>query len=308
MSYVFASRRQTVHNNEASTCPNYESRSISAQHGEGRSKIKISLPVNALLEYFTKTENRTELYAYFGYVADVSRNRRKAIPTKHQLCNFLTRHVRQIQLEKRSTFSTCYTENNKENKTDDDRFDILLFSGRKGQLRLEILSDVFNDTAFQVAKNLQNFKEGCNVRKLKDVIQLQESEERTVQLSDFCKNKNTQQKIERNNSKYVNKETVDGQPSEDMEEINIDDQYSSQIHEYNKLICIQNNVISKYLQKKGLSMTNDYCEEPDLTKSKTKVFSHRVVPTKTKKSKVKTQTKHPEWKIYLQPEKMNLEI
>ncbi|XP_076076483.1 uncharacterized protein LOC143047333 isoform X2 [Mytilus galloprovincialis] len=114
------SKRQTVHNNEASTCPNYESISISAQSpvtvksfyqtlcgyfatakifvypdieivqegdkigfitytdGEGRSKIKISLPVNALLEYFTKTENRTEFYAYFGCVADVSRNRRKS--------------------------------------------------------------------------------------------------------------------------------------------------------------------------------------------------------------------------------------
>ncbi|XP_071135441.1 uncharacterized protein [Mytilus edulis] len=344
------------------------------------------------MEYFTKTENRTEFYAYFGYVADVSRNRRKSdLNQKPTLqfsnqkcqtdadnlnCEFLkmndqwspfTRKEdihslvegypknegpfhRGVSVEIKSqsikkfvfnghtsllesvTYSTSdslqerdtcilfswrkdlYSPSAirkiiKENNTDDDYFNILLFSGRKGQLRLEILSNVFNNTAFQVAENLQNLKEGCNVRKLKDVIQLPESQERAVQLSDFCKHKNTQQKTKRKtkrkNSKNVIKDTDHSQKPGDMEELNIenDELYNySQDNEYNrKQICIQNNVISKNLHKIDLSMTNDFCEKPDLKKSKTKVPTHRVVPTKMRKSKVKTQTKHLEWKIYLVP-------
>lgn len=57
-----------------------------------------------------------------------------------------------------------------ENETDGDSFDIMLFSEREGKLRIETLSDVFTDTAFQVAKNLQNLKDGRQIRKLKDVL------------------------------------------------------------------------------------------------------------------------------------------
>ncbi|CAC5404083.1 unnamed protein product [Mytilus coruscus] len=408
-------RRQTDRQNEASTCPLHEYRSMSAQSlvtsksfyqtlrgyfattkifvypdieivqegdkigfitytgGEGRSKIKI--------------KNRTEFNAYFGYVADVSRNSRKRDsnqkPTLHFSnkscqtdtdnldCEFLKMNdqwshftpkgdnysfiegypkhegpfYRGVSVEIKSqsikkfmfnghtsllesvTFATpdslqerdtcilfswrndLYSPSTirkiiKDNETDADNFDIILFSDRKGQLRFEILSDVFNDTAFQVAKNLQNLKDGCKVRKLKDV--LPESEERAVQLSDFCKNMNTQQKrkfkIERKTRQNVNIDTLHGQTSEDMEELNIDELYNySQVPENNrKLICIQKNLISKNRQKMDLSMKNNYCEKHLLEKTKTKVPSHRIIPTKMKNSKVKTQTMHPEWKIYLQ--------
>ncbi|CAC5395481.1 unnamed protein product [Mytilus coruscus] len=192
-----------------------------------------------------------------------------------------------------------------ENETDGDSFDIMLFSEREGKLRIETLSDVFTDTAFQVAKNLQNLNDGRQIRKLKDVLLLLDPVDQRIQITNFNKPSNTQQKREmkeNNNIRANYKSNVEQQRSKSIKAGNIDEQYGlSKIQKCDRTFQERVIIIQKKTKNTNLNITDTYFEKPLPEKTKTNVQSHGIFPTKMKNSKVKTQTKHPEWKIYLRP-------
>ncbi|XP_052087350.1 uncharacterized protein LOC127724428 [Mytilus californianus] len=195
-----------------------------------------------------------------------------------------------------------------ENETDGDSFDIILLSEREGQLRIEILSDVFNDTAFQVAKSLQNLKDGRQIRKLKDILILLDPGDQGIQITNFNKPSNTQQKRkkkENNDIRTKYKSKVEQQRTKSIKIGNIDVQYClSKIQDCDRTLqekatIKQKKLILKNYQISDLNVTYNKFEKPLPGKAKTKVPRHEIVPTKMKNSKVKTQIKRTEWKIYL---------
>ncbi|CAC5395478.1 unnamed protein product [Mytilus coruscus] len=185
----------------------------------------------------------------------------------------------------------------KENHYEGENFDIILISEGERQLRIENLSDVVISTAFEVAKSLQNLKDGRLVKKLKEVLHPLESRAEGIQIINVNKPSSTQQKRktkENNNSRtnFINK--PEKQRTKSIKTGNIDEQYClSKLEEYYNIVQ-EEKPIMKNQHKNDLSITDNYFVKPLLERSAPKIPSHRVVPTKMKNSKVKTQINHPE--------------